>query len=126
MCVWAINTWVCYYPLVQAMISISIALPAVIYIAIVKPHDCFQCLSIVPEMRITNFQMNHDERIRRDFEVRYGGCCSCFPTIYRRLRFARLISFENKVRMTSIPRGRDSSHFYEDQQRHMNRISRQN
>ena len=73
-----------------------------IYIAIVKPEDWFQKLSVVPEIRITNFQMNPQEQVRRQYAVSYGGCCSCFPTFSRKLRFDRLISFENKVRQTSL------------------------
>ena len=72
-------------------------------------------------MRITNFQLDHQGHIRRDYAVRYGGCCSCFPTCGRRLRFKSLISFENKVRQSSLPKAfaRDSlanTFFYEDEQ----------
>ena len=40
-CKWSVQTMVCYAPMLQTLISLSLALPAIIYMAIVKPHDCF-------------------------------------------------------------------------------------
>jgi len=82
-----------------------------IYIALVKPHDCFTCLSIVPEMRITNFQLDRQEKLRREYLRRYGGCCQLYPTCGRRLKFNRLVSFERKVRRTSIA-GHEPDNFF--------------
>ena len=78
-------------------------MPGIVYVAMVKPHDCFECLSVMPEMRITDFQLTAAEQVRRAYLVKHGGCCAqCFPTFSRKLRFRKLLSFERKVRNTSL------------------------
>ena len=41
--------------------------------------------------------------------IKYGGCCNCYPTCGRKLRFRKLISFENKARQKGLVD--DDAHF---------------
>ena len=102
MCEWFIDNELCYRPIIEVLYSIAVILPAGVYIALVKPHDCFKCLSMDEELRITDFQLDPDERVRRAYEVKYGGFFQCWPTCGKRLRFRKLESFERRVRATSI------------------------
>ena len=56
----------CYYKLTPVS-CLSYALPAILFVLIYKPHDCFHCLSICPDsVRISNFQLTLDEQRKRD------------------------------------------------------------
>ena len=104
-CEWFVDTELCFYSYLEVLKSFIGALPGMIYIAMVEPHDCFDCLSVMPEMRITDFQLTAAETLRREYHVKHGGICSCFPTFSRKLRFQRLISFERKMKVTAIQDG---------------------
>ena len=97
MCEWFIETKLCFNTYLKMVISISGVLPGIIYIALVSPHDCFECLSLVPEMRISNFQLNKGEVLRRKYHTRHGGLCSCFPTFSKKLKSSEAVErFERK------------------------------
>ena len=49
----------CYYQLTPFLCAVY-AFPAIIYVMIAKPHDCFYCLSVRPECRISNFQFTRE------------------------------------------------------------------
>ena len=50
----------CYYVTTPFFCAIY-ALPAILFVAVAKPHDCFNCLSIRPETRIANFQYSWED-----------------------------------------------------------------
>ena len=67
------------------------------------PHDCFKCLSVCPEMRITDFQLTVDEELRREFQLRYGGAFACFPTFGKQKQSQQQVKkFARLLRTTSM------------------------
>ena len=54
----------CYQP-VAPFLTVIYALPALFFVLVAKPHDCFYCLSMRPENRISNYQYPIDEQERR-------------------------------------------------------------
>ena len=99
---WYIQSSLCYHDWNEIAYSMFNALPAIVYVTLVQPHDCFECLSVQPELRITDFQLNPEEHLRRAYFLKYGGLCNCFPTCGRRMRFRKMESFERKVRKSSL------------------------
>ena len=53
-CEYMMPTLGCIYFLTPVF-CIFYTLPVLLYIFLTKPHDCYHCLSVAPEIRISNF-----------------------------------------------------------------------
>ena len=63
-CNWIIPDMACYYKLTPIFCT-AYALPMLFFVFVARPHDCFGCLSVCPENRISNFQYTIDDLERR-------------------------------------------------------------
>ena len=55
LCKFAKPSVACYH-WIATLLCVSYALPAISYVLVAEPHDCFYCISVLPENRISIFQ----------------------------------------------------------------------
>jgi len=47
-------------------------LPIVVFLGLNKPHDCYACLGKDPDRIYSSYQLNHEERARRQFRAKFN------------------------------------------------------
>ena len=64
LCRFARPSVACYH-WIATLLCVSYALPAIFYVLVAQPHDCFYCISVRPENRISIFQYPMEDLERR-------------------------------------------------------------